>query len=219
LKRQPLAFVYDTVLIPALAMAETHWQLGELNEAKHNFIMQSLKEMIHDRDEARQKVQAEGQIDDPSRVCILSLPARSEADEITAQMLAQVLETRGCLVQAVSASSLAGEVVDLVEQRKPDVVCIAATPPAAVMHARHLARQVRESFPKVNLVVGLWDAQGDLTKSKERIGCGAIVVATLAEAQEQVRLLIFSRTRSSSFLVARIPSGSLRRRPSYSMPQ
>ena len=42
------------------------------------------------------------------------------------------------------------------------------------------------------MVVGLWNAQGDLSKVKTRIGGGATthVVATLAEAQEQVRLLI-----------------------------
>jgi hypothetical protein len=123
---------------------------------------------------------------------ILCLPARTEADEITALMLAQLLESRHRLVEAVSVTTLAGEMVDMVEQRKPDVVCISATPPAAVMHAGHLCRHVRARFPKERLVVGLWDAQGDLTKIKQRIGCGAIVVATLAEAQEQVRLLIQS---------------------------
>jgi len=40
--------------------------------------------------------------------------------------------------------------------------------------------------------VGLWNAQGDLSKAKTRIGGGSTthVVAMLAEAQEQVRLLI-----------------------------
>jgi hypothetical protein len=40
--------------------------------------------------------------------------------------------------------------------------------------------------------VGLWNAEGDLSKAKTRIGGGATthVVATLAEAQKQVRLLI-----------------------------
>ena len=42
----------------------------------------------------------------------------------------------------------------------------------------------------MKLVVGLWDVPGDLTKARERIGCGAIVVATMADAQEQIRLLI-----------------------------
>jgi len=204
LEHQPLAQVYDTVLIPALALAETHWQLGELNEGKHTFIMQSLKELIQDRRERQQEIQSAEdsanapEIDgesgsangiDAPRLGILCLPARTEADEITALMLAQLLETSGCVVQAVSIASLASEMVDLAPQRQLDVVCISATPPAAVMHARYLCKRLRDRLPEVNLIVGLWDAQGDLNKAKERIGCGAIVVATLADAQEQIRLL------------------------------
>ena len=64
LEHQPLVEVYDTVLIPALALAETHWQLGELNEGKHKFIMQSLKEMIQDRGERQQEMQAKEAIAD-----------------------------------------------------------------------------------------------------------------------------------------------------------
>jgi hypothetical protein len=93
-------------------------------------------------------------------------------------------------VQALSVTSLASEMVELVERRKADVVCISATPPGAMMHARYLCKQIRRRFPTVKLVVGLWDVQGDLNKAKERIGCSAIVVATLADAQEQIRLLI-----------------------------
>lgn len=204
LERSPPAEIYDTVLIPALALAETHWQLGELNDARHAFIMQSLKEMIQDRGERQQEIQAaeetevapEGDGDSrraletsSSGLSILCLPARTEADEITGLMLAQVLETRGCVVRAVPVASLAGEMVDLVDRYTADVICISATPPAAVMHARYLCKRLRTRLPKVKLVVGLWDAQGDLTKAKERIGCGTVVVATLTEAQEQIRLL------------------------------
>jgi len=208
LEHQPLVEVYDTVLIPALALAETHWQLGELNEAKHKFIMQSLKEMIQDRAERQQEMRAKAdtasaQELDPdssrddgsnsSRLYILCLPARTEADEITALMLAQVLETRDSHVQAVPVTSLAGEMVDLVDQRTPDVLCLSATPPAAVMHARYLSKRLRDQLPHVKLVVGLWNAQGDLNKAKDRIGCGSTVVATLADAQKQVRLLVQSQ--------------------------
>ncbi|MBW3598974.1 MAG: AI-2E family transporter [Planctomycetes bacterium] len=205
LRRQPLAEVYDTVLIPALALAETHWQLGELNDAKHKFIMQSLKEMLQDRGERRQEKQAQQDADQTSpapeaddefplaartqsrRLNILCLPARSEADEIAALLLAQILESSDCLVQALPATSTAGEMADLVERRQPDVVCISATPPAAVMHAGYLCRQLRNRFPHLSLVVGLWDAQGDLSKSRERIGCSAAVAATLAAAQVHIR--------------------------------
>lgn len=199
------AEVYDTVLIPALALAETHWQLGELNEAKHTFILQSLKEMIQDRGERQREMQAKevaadapvedgdstraAESNSSGELSILCLPARTEADEITALMLAQVLETSGCIVQAVPITSLVGELSELVDRYTADVVCVSATPPAAVMHARYLCKRLRSHLPKVKLVVGLWDAQGDLAKAKERIGCDAIVVATLAEAQEQIRLL------------------------------
>jgi DNA-binding transcriptional LysR family regulator len=86
-------------------------------------------------------------------------------------------------------TSLAEEMVAHVDERKPNVVCVSTPPPAAVMHARHLCKHLRGRFPKVQLIVGLWDSQADLAKARERIGCDAIVVVTLAEAQEQVRLL------------------------------
>jgi hypothetical protein len=72
------------------------------------------------------------------------------------------------------------------------VVCISATPPAAVTYARRLCKQLRGRFPEVHQVVGLWNAQGDLNKAKARIGGGDTmhVVATLAAAQEQIRLLV-----------------------------
>jgi predicted PurR-regulated permease PerM len=202
---RPLVEVYDTLLIPALALAETHWHRRELDEGRHDFILQSLKEMIHDAARGQQESQANEGVDDGSspRPCILCLSARDEADEIASMMLAQLLATGECLVQSVSFTISAGELVDLVERRRPDVVCISATPPAAVMHARHLCNHVRGRFPEVPVVVGLWNAQGDLTKAKTRIG-GAErthVVATLAEAQEEVRLLIQPLSRPSNVSV------------------
>jgi len=206
LEHQPLVEVYDTVLIPALALAETYWQLGELNEGKHNFITECLKEMIQDQGERQQELLAKPEtagapvavgdsirVDEinSSRLSIICLPARSQADEIAAMMLAQVLETSGCRAQAKPITALAGEMVDLVEQcTAADVICISATPPAAVMHARYLSRRLRGRLPKVKLIVGLWDAQGDLNKARERIVCDAIVVATLTAAQEQIGTLI-----------------------------
>ena len=205
LENRPLVDVYDTLLIPALALAETDWHRGELDEARHNFILQGLKEIIRERDEDEQDVQAKEGIEDGNRAgysrsgsacgwrpCIFCLPARDEADEIAGMMLAQLLSTGECLVQSVAFTAAAGEVVDLLQRCTPDVVCISATPPVAVMHARHLCKLVRGRLPKIPVVVGLWDAQGDLSKARARIGAGAAtqVVTTLAEAQDKVRLLI-----------------------------
>jgi hypothetical protein len=132
-------------------------------------------------------------------VCILCLPARDEADEIAGMMLAQLLATDECDVQSISFATAASELLGIVEQYHPEAICISATPPAAVMHARHMCAQLRGRIPEVSLVVGLWNAQYDLSKAKKRIGDAARtqVVATLAEAQAQVRLLIQPRSPPS----------------------
>jgi hypothetical protein len=81
------------LLIPALAMAEIYRQRGELNEANHQGILQSLEKMIHERDEDQPQAPTQWNRNDAARVTILGLPACTKADEITASMLAQVLRS------------------------------------------------------------------------------------------------------------------------------
>lgn len=201
---RPLVEVYDTMLISALAMAQTHWQRGELAEDRHQFILQSVKEIVQelgdrpqDRPSAENQRNADGEMISAAAITrsgprVLCLPARSEADHIAAIMLAQLAALPGCRVETAAVASTAGELIDLIQQREADVVCISAMPPAGVMHARTLCKRLGGRVPEANIVVGLWYAQGDLNKAKHRIGSGVDVhvVATLADAQEQVRLLI-----------------------------
>jgi len=208
----PLVEVYDTVLIPALASAETHWRRGELEEGRHKFILQTLKSMIQERGERQQELhknessevvkEAEADTSLADRtglppLCVLCLPAHGEGDELAGMMLAQVVDIRGCVVETVpaTATAVASELVDYVEQRNADVVCISAAPPAAVAHARRLRMRLRRRFPNLHLVVGLWNAPGDLNEAKERIGSDArtYIVATLKNAQEQIRMLVEPR--------------------------
>jgi predicted PurR-regulated permease PerM len=203
LEHEPLAQIYDTLLIPALALAETHWLSGELNDARHAFIFQSVKEIIESLGESQRtepspiKIEAADEANAGSasvvpigslKPCILCMPARTEADEIAGMMLAQLLRADECTVQSVSITAEASEIVDFVEKHEAVVICISAMAPAAVMHARHLFKRLHREFPAVRILIGLWDAVGDLDKARNRVGSGesAIVVATLADAQEHV---------------------------------
>jgi hypothetical protein len=212
LEHEPLAQIYDTLLIPAIALAETHWLSGELNDARHAFIFQSVKEIIESLGESQRtepspiKIEPAGEADAGSasvvpissfsvapisslKPCILCMPARTEADEIAGMMLAQLLRADECTVQSVSITAEASEIVDFVEKHDAVVICISAMAPAAVMHARHLFKRLHREFPAVRILIGLWDAAGDLDKARNRVGSGesAIVVATLSDAQEDVR--------------------------------
>jgi len=197
------------VLIPALVSAETHWRRGEIEETRHKFILQTLKSLIQERGERKQELLEKtrnGDMKAPAagssmadraglpQICVLCLPAHGEGDELAAMMLAQIVDIRDCVVETVpaAATAAASELVDYVEQRKADVVCISAAPPAAVAHARRLRLRLRRRFPELDLVVGLWNSPGDLTEAKERIGLDprTQIVATLADAQEQIRRLV-----------------------------
>ena len=200
----PLVEVYDTVLIPALASAETHWRRGEIDEGRHRFILQTLKAMIQERGE-RQQEPTRGERADagptdptgPRGLRVLCLPAHGEGDELAGMMLAQVLQSHGCVVETVPATATAGasELVAYVEQRDVDLVCISAAPPAAVAHARRLRMRLRRRFPGQELLVGLWTAPGDLSEAKSRIGLDARthVVTTLSDAQALIRTLLDRR--------------------------
>ncbi|XZE43513.1 AI-2E family transporter [Pirellulaceae bacterium SH467] len=198
-----IVIAYDTILIPTLARAEIHWQLGELKEEKHKFILQSIRDIIQYRSERIKELETKvrggktgtsgmvveiaGVERQPER-SIICLPARTEADEITALMLVQLLEEEGREAQTLPASTSAVEMVESVAQSDHAIICVAATPPTAVMHSRSLVRRLYQRLPNVQLLVGLWDAQRDLSQAKERIGGKVIVVGNMADAISQIQI-------------------------------
>ena len=207
LEQTSLLEVYDAVLIPALALAESDRRRGDIDEDRQKFIFQSLKDLIEDLGDRPNEGPAKKDPGDEvemhdgadlvisstlAKPCILLLPARNEADEIAATMLAQMVESSGFKVETISETVLAGELANLIAQHHADVVCISAMPPAAATHARYLCNRLRGRFPEERLLVGLWNAQGDLAKARTRIGCaaGVRVVATLAQAHEQIQVIL-----------------------------
>ena len=54
----------------------------------------------------------------------------------------------------------------------------------------------------MKLVAGLWDSIGDLNKAQDRIGCGATVVSTLADALKEIQLMSESHVSQSDQQVA-----------------
>jgi predicted PurR-regulated permease PerM len=206
LKEESLVSICNTILIPSLGLAEQDRHRGILEEGRAKLILQSMEEIIEEVCEAggfegRQAVSnREGEpAGIPSTFSVLCLPGRDEADEIAAMLLAKVLRTEGIQATFISVIALASEMVELVERHKPDVVCISALPPSALTHARYLSKRIRARFPDLPLLVGLWNAHGDLARAKERLEIGEDikVVSSFAQGLEDIRQLnqSFSTTR------------------------
>ncbi|MGB7719596.1 MAG: AI-2E family transporter [Bryobacteraceae bacterium] len=201
LKEKSLVELYDSVLIPALSLAEQDRHKGAIDPTREEFLFLSINEMITElseyqpeplpspaEDAAAPSVPAE-----PTAARILCLPANDRADEVAAAMLAQILERAGhaALCLPVAHASLL-EMLALLETRPDDVICISSVPPYAFSPARAMCKLVRERFPKPKLVVGVWGFSGDTKKAKARFERTQPdrLLTSMAQAVEQIQELI-----------------------------
>jgi predicted PurR-regulated permease PerM len=219
-KQKGLECAYDQVMIPALAMAEKDRHTGKLNAEQETFIRQAMRDLIEELGDAQRidnaaaaLAEVEKRPDGPAEsvvspsvskeasVTVLCLPAHDEADEVVGLMLAQLLELKGQRAIAASQVSLAGEILELVQQHQAGAVCISALPPAALAHSRYLCKRLHAKFPELPTVVGLWTSKADPKKSLERLprdGPVSLVTnigAAIAEIHEMIQPLLLQRAR------------------------
>ena len=200
LAANPLADVCDTILLPALRFIEQDHDRGAIDVTRRNAIIELVAELIEQLPAAvalaETQVETETETSpaipaEPAlQMSVLFLPAADAADELAAQLLVRVLAPAEFSAEAVAAT-LKGEMLEQAALTQPDAICISATPPAALAHARYLCKKLRTRFPDVPIVVGLWDAQGDLQKATDRLSAvgAAKVVRSAAEAVEELSRL------------------------------
>jgi hypothetical protein len=177
LKEHSLIELYDSVLVPALTMAEQDRHRGAIDAAREEFLFLSINEMIEDLSGYQPDSGPEaaenggGEAGMPIEVSSIAgrlfcVPAYDQADEIASAMLAQLLERQGGIAVSFPLSPNANDVIKTVKPRAGDVICISALPPYAFTPVRKMCKQIRTRFPKVSIVVGVWGFAGDQNKAK-----------------------------------------------------
>jgi hypothetical protein len=80
----------------------------------------------------------------------------------------------------------------LLEIRQDDIICICALPPYAFPPARTMCKLIRERFPKLKIVIGVWGFSDDAQKAKARFERAPpdLLLTSLAQAVEQIQELI-----------------------------
>jgi hypothetical protein len=144
-----LVELYDSVLIPALSLAEQDRHKGALDPEREEFLFLSIGEMV------AESAEPPGPESSPGRR-ILCLPAHDAADEITASMASQVLEQAGLAVVSLPLTPSFHDLLTFLRPEPQDVICISAVPPLALGPAQNLCRQIRTGFPQIRIIIGLW---------------------------------------------------------------
>jgi len=195
---KPLVELYDSVLIPALSMAEQDRHKGALDTAREEFLFLSINEMIVEFSEYQPEGSSSGEERPTAR--ILCLPAYDRADEVTAAMLAQLLEQKGFPTLSLPiVGSSPDDWLALLQAGGNDIVCISALPPYAFAPARAMFKQIRARFPELKVVVCVWGFSGDTDRAKarfERVQPDRFSTS-LAEAMEHVQELVGSKAEAT----------------------
>jgi predicted PurR-regulated permease PerM len=197
LEGKRLVELYDAVLIPALALVEQDRHQGVLDDVRCNFFFLSIGELVAELTDYRPK-ELPNTI--PHRsirrsdFAIVCISANDQADELTTQMLVQLMEQAAHQTLLLSSAAVSGEILDSLANEPNTVVFISALPPFAFSQARAICQRVRLHLPHNRIVIGLWNTPDDPDQSPdvavERFGTGkpTAVVNTLAQAINQVTI-------------------------------
>ncbi|MBB5327389.1 AI-2E family transporter [Tunturiibacter gelidoferens] len=209
---KPLVELYDSVLIPALALVEQDRHQGNLDDKRSDFFFLTIGEIVAELTDYHQKQPADTSPATPKRIsrqiendfAVVCISVSDQADELTTLMLGQLMERASHPTLLLSAASVAGEILDSLAAEPTTVVFISALPPFAFSQARAICQRVRSHLPNNRIIVGLWNSPNDPDQTPEqlieRFGSGKpnIIVTSLAQALQQ--LTNWHRQQSSQFM-------------------
>jgi predicted PurR-regulated permease PerM len=189
--------LFDEVLIPALNYARRDRELGRLTEDGEQFVFRATREIIEDLNSLKPESSSEASDSEKvamaandftatlPKVRILGCPARDQADELALLMFRQLFDSTRYEVELMSDAVLSSEVVALIGEKSPAMICIAAVPPGGLAQTRYLCKRLRARFPNLKIAVGRWgtgseDSSSILIAGADRIG------TTMIETREQM---------------------------------
>ena len=180
LREHSLAQLYDVVIIPALTIAEQDRHKGALESTREEFLFLSIREMMAEFSERSQPERGP----ELSAGRVFCVPASDQADELTAAMLAQLLDQAGQAAISFSLDDSLEHSLGLMNPGEADTFCISALPPFAFARARTLSRDLQLRFPRTKVLIGVWGFAGDTERALQRFQPGrpAKLVTSLTDA-------------------------------------
>ena len=182
---------YDEILVRALSRAKRDRDAQRVSDEEVHSVYQAGRETVEKLSARRHEASEEGTTIESTAVeeapLVLGCPAADEGDEVALLMFGQLLKPTDCTLEIVPASTLSGEIVSLVSERKPTAVVIGAVPPEGLAQARYLCKRLRARFPELKVIVGRWGEFPGESDRASLLEAGADAVAsTFAQSRDQL---------------------------------
>jgi predicted PurR-regulated permease PerM len=194
-----LVDVYDDTVIPALSRAKADREAERVSREEAQAIYKAARETVEEV-AARHLPAGAGEAASPAEPVgskngldaglpsVLGCAAGDEADEIALTMLRQLMSPTECRFERISAHALSGEIVALADEKKPELLLIAALAPGGLDQTRHVCKRLRARFPGMTILVGRWGDNGQFEDDRAPLlAAGAdAVAANLRESRNQL---------------------------------
>lgn len=177
LQKNSLESLYDSVLVPVLAMIVQDRRRGALNQNQEALVLDNFRDLV---EELNQNVDGNGGkgrvalrhgafVGNQTHCLALAVPARNEADEIAAVLLTGLINQSEVRIDVLAASPLK-ESLEQISDASPALVCISSIPPLSVRYTRTLYKSIKHLHPNTLVIVGVWSFEGPTMSLQERIG-------------------------------------------------
>ena len=183
--------VYDELLLPSLFQLKQDLHKEYLDAAHAESILATMRQIADavetNADRTSETTAEPDALGHSARMRLLLCPARDACDEASLGLVGNTLDARRYEVCHTTTAMLANEVVQLVDELKPSVVCIAAIPPGGRGPASLLCRRLRASHPDVRIIVCRWGTVSDKAVDDLLCAAGADAVhTTIREVLERI---------------------------------
>jgi hypothetical protein len=175
---------YNDVGIDVLRRAsEDHWRNAT---AAHRLRFATGMDTL--LDELTEEQPPRGPDEVPQVICF---GGKWDVDAIAARMVAHALELEGIRAEARPAATVNRHYVEQLSLKGTEAICLGYFSENPLIPARHFTRRLRMRWPRLRIVVALWNAPSELLEesSRERLGVDA-VVSSVDEAVRRIHRVI-----------------------------
>ena len=183
LKHASLVQAHDNLLIAALAQSRRDLEREAIAEDERRALVAAVQDIAVELGTLQQSPVNEAEVkpgdvaaekaapvtSPAPLVSVLGVPARDDADLAGLSMLKNCLPFNGDELSLTKTGLLASNVIALVAESQPTMVCIGAVAPGGSGQARLLCLRLRAKFPKLKILVGRWGYIGDSSKTREQL--------------------------------------------------
>ncbi|AWK85302.1 AI-2E family transporter [Azospirillum thermophilum] len=168
-----LTEVGDTLLLPALSLAEQERQRGALNAAGRQTVGEGMAALLDELSDSEGTAA-------PDAPLVLCVGTRNNLDEAAAGLFAELLRRRGLRADVIPCEKASTRAIASLGTSGVSAIALSSLDPSGLAHIRRLVRRLRLHFgPQVPVILCLWSAHPEADAPKRAAGeTGADRIAT-----------------------------------------